>query len=66
MISSPLLAIVLAVPAGLAAGVAYSAIKLWGDVAARRYGLALLGLLSLLGSLGLLILLGLVLGSEYS
>lgn len=50
-----------AMPVALAACVAYSAIKLWGDVAARRYGLAFLGLLSLLGSLGLAILLGLML-----
>jgi hypothetical protein len=53
-----------AVPAALAAAAAYSAIKLWGDVAARRWALAALGLLSLLGLLGLLILLGLMLGSE--
>ncbi|HEX9965647.1 MAG TPA: hypothetical protein VGB04_11765 [Allosphingosinicella sp.] len=50
-----------AMPVALAACVAYSAIKLWGDVAARRYGLAVLGLLALLGSLGLAIILVLIL-----
>jgi hypothetical protein len=53
-----------AVPLALVTGLAYSALKLRGDVAERRYGLASLGLVSLLGSLGLLILLALMLGSE--
>lgn len=56
--------IVIALPVGLAAGLAYSAIKLWGDVGAGRRALAVLGLLSLLGSLGQLIILGLMLASE--
>ena len=50
------------VVAGLAAGVVYSAIKLWGDAAAGRHGLGFLGLLALLGSLGALIFLGALLG----
>lgn len=50
------------VVAGLAAGVAYSAIKLWGDAAEGRHALGFLGLLALLGSLGALIFLGALLG----
>lgn len=47
---------------GLALGVVYSAIKLWGDAAAGRHGLGFLGLLALLGSLGALVFLGLLFG----
>ena len=47
---------------GLAVGVVYSAIKLWGDAAAGRHALGFLGLLALLGSLGALIFLGALLG----
>ncbi|HEX8572852.1 MAG TPA: hypothetical protein VF759_08880 [Allosphingosinicella sp.] len=47
---------------GLAVGVVYSAIKLWGDAAAGRHGLGFLGMLSLLGALGALIFMGALLG----
>lgn len=50
------------VAGGLAAGIVYSAIKLMGDAAARRYGLGFLGLMALIGSLGALVFLGLILG----
>jgi hypothetical protein len=56
--------IVIALPVAIAAGLVYSAIKLWGDVAEGRRALAVLGMLSLLGSLGQLVILGLMLASE--
>lgn len=56
--------IVIALPVAIAAGLVYSAIKLWGDVAAGRRALAGLGLVSLPGSLGQLTILGLMLASE--
>ncbi len=47
------------VAGGLAVGVVYSAVKLWGDAAAGRHGLGLLGLLGALVLLAALLGLGL-------